>query len=135
MPDNASNHLKSILDGMLKCASYPSDSAIIEENGGTEVQMAAIKEEQEAVEDRRRDLLTLFKNIARVMISPTVQFVDSRLAAALSNPDSTFQVRRLEGRSHGQQDAVRAGVQAGPCPEMWPVGLTGVRCLFNVPIV
>ncbi|CAD7697822.1 unnamed protein product [Ostreobium quekettii] len=126
--DNASNHLKRTLDGMLKCASYPSDSAILEQNGGTEVEMAAIKEEQEAVEDRRRDLLTLFKNIARVMMSPTVQFVDSRLGATLCNPESTFQdVELVLTLLHELGEAASDEVAKQGCGALGPLVLKVVR--------
>lgn len=92
LPEKAIMQLRSVLDGLFYCCRYPADSSHPPGAFTSEVQRAAADEEQESVLADRKDLLTLFKNIARISARDAVQFVSERLQAVLSDPKSTFQV-------------------------------------------
>lgn len=92
LPEKAMVQLRSILDGLFYCCRYPADSAHPPGEFSSDVQRAAAKEEHESVLADRKDLLTLFKNIARMSASDAISFVSERLQAVLMNSKSTFQV-------------------------------------------
>lgn len=93
VPEKALMQLRLVLDGLFSCAQYPPDSAHPYGNFTTEYQKAAAKEEQMAVISDRKDLLNLFKNLARISSSTVIQFVSEKLASILQNSQSAFQVR------------------------------------------
>jgi hypothetical protein len=64
------------------------------------------------VEEQRRELFVLFKNIAKLAFDSSLAAVGAMLQAAISRPDSTFQVRALPGaqaRVAGWQHSAAGG--------------------------
>jgi hypothetical protein len=53
------------------------------------------------VEERRRELFTVLKNIARLAFSEALAFTSSLLQAALARSDAPFQVRLVSGGGGG----------------------------------
>ena len=59
--------------------------------------LAAAAEEAEAVSDKRRELFTLFRNIAKICFGEALGFVGAVLGALLPRQDVAWQVRRGPG--------------------------------------
>lgn len=92
--------LQAVLEGVAAAAKYPQDGANEAEDGSTgpglgsnsssskarlgDAEVLAAREEQWEVEERRKELLVLLKNAAKLAFPEALNFVASRLQAALS---------------------------------------------------
>eukprot|EP00798_Chlamydomonas_sp_ICE-L_P025196 gene25196-10836_t len=92
MSEEGAAHLRSILTGLAVCSRYPDDSVSYPGAAGSATELAAAKEEQSDVEEKRRDLFTLFKNIAKLAFQETLAFVSTQLqTTAQANLNAAFQ--------------------------------------------
>jgi len=82
VPEQHMVHVRMALDGLLACSMYPADMQSDEE---------ADPEAEEAVADKRRELFTLFKGIAKISFHEAAKFVGTHLEATLVKPGATFQ--------------------------------------------
>ncbi|GAX84343.1 hypothetical protein CEUSTIGMA_g11765.t1 [Chlamydomonas eustigma] len=98
LPAEATMHIHAILEGLAMTSRYPVDSAC--EHGGvlpvSGPELSAAREEQAEVEEKRRDLFSLFKNISKIAFAESVAFVTAQLQKAtsppaLGRPEVTFQ--------------------------------------------
>lgn len=98
--------LQAVLEGVAAAARYPEDGANEAEDGSTgpglgsnsssnnskahlsDAEVLAAREEQWEVEERRKELLVLLKNAAKLAFPEALNFVASRLQAALSGSSS-----------------------------------------------
>mmetsp|Transcript_5354 Transcript_5354/g.11718 ORF Transcript_5354/g.11718 Transcript_5354/m.11718 type:complete len:1077 (-) Transcript_5354:655-3885(-) len=96
----AVQHIRAILEGLAGCSRYPQDSSCLHGGAPTSpVEAAAAREEQNEVEEKRRDLFTLFKNISKIAFTETLAFVGALLQRATSErapgSEATFQEAEL----------------------------------------
>eukprot|EP00878_Enallax_costatus_P021623 GHUV01022908.1.p1 GENE.GHUV01022908.1~~GHUV01022908.1.p1 ORF type:complete len:615 (+),score=214.70 GHUV01022908.1:523-2367(+) len=104
LPSGAQLHLQAVLEGVAAAARYPEDGANEAEDGSTgpglgnnssstssnsrarlsDAEVLAAREEQWEVEERRKELLVLLKNAAKLAFPEALNFVASKLQAALS---------------------------------------------------
>lgn len=54
--------------------------------------LAAAQEEQAAVEEKRKELFTLFKNLAKIVFAEVLAFVGSALGTVFARQDAPWQV-------------------------------------------
>ncbi|GBF91404.1 exportin [Raphidocelis subcapitata] len=85
LPPNAALHLRSVLEGVAAAARYPDESA--NEGAGPdgvppgEAEALAAREEQWEVEERRRELFVVLKNVAKLSLGDALAFVGQQLQA------------------------------------------------------
>lgn len=117
LPPEQLGHIRAILEGIAATARYPEPSACAWQDGEgagpgrggrpnmSPSEIAAAKEEQQDVEEKRRELFTLFRNISKLAFGETLSFVAglfqkvtssingnataSQAAASPSSPTST----------------------------------------------
>lgn len=82
-PADAALHLRSILEGVAAAARYPADGG--NEGAGAdgaptgEAEALAAREEQFEVEERRRELFVVLKNVAKLSLGDALAFVGQQL--------------------------------------------------------
>ncbi len=98
LPSGAQSHLQAILEGVSANARYPDDAddALAGIGPQSEADAQAARDEQGAVEERRRELFVLLKNVAKLSFEEAVGFVGRALQAAVTRRQASFQVG--EGR-------------------------------------
>ncbi|GFR43596.1 hypothetical protein Agub_g4693, partial [Astrephomene gubernaculifera] len=84
--------VRAILEGIAVAAKFPAQP---DSYGGAPpalpAQLAAAQEEREAVEEKRRDLFTLFRNIAKICFPEVLGFVGAALGSVLGRADAGWQ--------------------------------------------
>ncbi|KAG2493435.1 hypothetical protein HYH03_008254 [Edaphochlamys debaryana] len=84
--------VRQVLEGVAVAAKYPAQSASY---GGAAptlpAALAAAADEQEAVNEKRKDLFTLFRNLAKLAFNEAVGFVGAALGSVLSRPNAAWQ--------------------------------------------
>lgn len=96
LPPNAQMHLHAVLDGVVANASYPAES----DNEGSdrtgafssEADASAGKEEQSDIEEKRKDLFVLMKNVAKLSFAEALGYVGRLLQGVLGRANARFQV-------------------------------------------
>jgi hypothetical protein len=87
--------VRAILEGIAVAAKFPARAASY---GGAPpslpAQLAAAQEELEAVNEKRRDLFTLVRNISKTCFPEVLGFVGAALGTVQARPDAAWQVRR-----------------------------------------
>jgi hypothetical protein len=75
-------HMPAILDALGSCARYPPETAKYEVLPADPGEAAGVEEAEALVTERRQELFTLFRNIARVAPGEAFSFVARRLQVA-----------------------------------------------------
>lgn len=86
--------VRAIVEGIAVAAKFPTSGASY--GGGPPAlptELVAAQEELEAVNEKRRDLFTLLRNIAKTCFPEVLGFTGAVLGAVLSRPDAAWQVR------------------------------------------
>uniref|UniRef100_A0A061S0Z3 Exportin-T n=2 Tax=Tetraselmis sp. GSL018 TaxID=582737 RepID=A0A061S0Z3_9CHLO len=89
VPERHMQHARMALDGLHACAMYPSDMPLDTADGPEGA--AVVDEMEEAVTEKRREVFTLFKNVAKLSLAETASFVGARLERAIANSQASFQ--------------------------------------------
>ncbi|WIA12173.1 hypothetical protein OEZ85_012245 [Tetradesmus obliquus] len=103
LPAGAQMHIQAVLEGVAAAARYPADGANEADDGSggpglgaaaaaaagsrarlSDAEMLAAREEQWEVEERRRELLVLLKNAAKLAFPEALNFVAGKLQAVLA---------------------------------------------------
>ncbi|KAK9812733.1 hypothetical protein WJX72_002830 [[Myrmecia] bisecta] len=90
IPQAPAQHVKGILEAVAFCSQFPPESASFAVLAASQADAVAGEEEEAAVLDKRQDLFTLFRNLARVAPPDTFNFVGARLQQGLA-ARATFQ--------------------------------------------
>ncbi|KAG1677608.1 hypothetical protein FOA52_010389 [Chlamydomonas sp. UWO 241] len=97
MDPQSTMHVRDILTGLAVCARFPRASACA--NGGapgSPQELAAAREEQAEVEEKRRELFVLFKNISKIAFSEALSFVGAQLQSAIGENGSSATFQQVE---------------------------------------
>jgi exportin-T len=111
MPPDAALHLRSILEGVAAAARYPRDSA--NEGSGPdgvpadEAEALAAQEEQWEVEERRRELFVVLKNVAKLSLNDALSFVGQQLQVVAQHAAEAAAANG--GAAHGVNAAANGG--------------------------
>jgi exportin-T len=98
-------HLRSILEGVAAAARYPADSA--NEGSGPdgvpsdEAEALAAREEQYEVEERRRELFVVLKNVAKLSLNDALAFVGQQLQVVAQHAAAAAAAAAANGSGSG----------------------------------
>jgi exportin-T len=113
MPADAALHLRSILEGVAAAARYPADSA--NDVGGPdgtpkdEAEALAAREEQFEVEERRRELFVVLKNVAKLSFNDALAFVGQQLQVVAQHAAAAAAAAAANGGPDGAAAANGGG--------------------------
>ena len=131
MPGNVGLLLQKILQGVAVTVRYPDDGPNAQQaiaaaaaaaagggsgSGVSEADALAAKEEQWEVEERRKELFVLLKNVAKLAWDEVVAFVGQQLQQVMGQQPGTAAGGMANG-SMGSVSAAAAGAGAGPAGE------------------
>lgn len=111
LPPDAARHVQEMLEGVALCSRYAPDSAVGSGPPRSQAEAAVAREETGDVEEKRRDLFNLFRNIAKLDFPACLAYVGSLLQAATARPDAPWQsvevaVTLLHALGEGQPEEV-----------------------------